>query len=168
MANEIVIEVFTKIDKAYKSVEVLDTFKSFSLERNYSKEDTFTLFLSVNENNLKTYTAEDDTFLLVNNQYWLFVDSVKSDDGKKLSIEGKSLLGLIKYRINQKIYDTQSAMVSKIIFDLINNNVVATDAKRKISVFNSIINQDTKSSKIAYQNSYGNILEEISSLLDEY
>lgn len=168
MANEIVIEVFKRLDNGYKSVEVLDTFKSFSLERNYSKEDTFTLILSVNENNLKTYTADNDTFLLINNKYWLFVDSIKSDDGKKLSIEGKSLLGLVKYRINQKIYDTQATMVSKIIFDLINNNAIGTDAKRKISVFNSIINQDTKSSKIAYQNSYGNVLEEISSLLDEY
>lgn len=168
MSNEIVIEVFKRIDNSYKSVAVLDTFKSFSLERNYSKEDTFTLILAVDESNIKTYTADNDTFLLINSKYWLFVDSVKSDDGKKLSIEGKSLLGLVKYRINQKIYDTQATMVSKIIFDLINNNTIGTDTKRKISVFNSIINQDTKSSKIAYQNSYGNVLEEVSSLLDEY
>lgn len=138
MANEIVIEVFKRQDKVYKSVEVLDIFKSFILERNYSKEDTFTLVLSVNENNLKTYTADDDTFLLVNNKYWLFVDSVKSEDGKKLSIEGKSLLGLVKYRINRKTYDTQSMIVSKIVFDLINNNAIATDAKRKGSVNNFV------------------------------
>ena len=162
------IEVFKRISSfTFKSVAQIDEFKSLRNSRFYYKKDQFVLVVSASKNHVKWLVP--DTVLLIGNAFY-YIDKVVSNGEKaeELTVSGKSLIGKMDKRIIWRTY-SKTARPEVICFEHLTNEVTnPSDAKRKINYLtvNAPINLTGLS--IQYQNSYGNVMEQIESLCETY
>ncbi|MDT2878129.1 siphovirus ReqiPepy6 Gp37-like family protein [Lactococcus lactis] len=160
------VEIFNRnLDYTYSSVGILDQLKSCIINWRAFNFDIFQLTLPLNSNAIP-YLKSDNIFSI--NDSYFYIDSISYDSKQSnlMTVKGKSLLGKATKRIVIPMYATNSAKPEKIMFDLINKNMIDTVMDRVIS-FVSIQNPpDFGLTAISYQNSYGNVAEEIASFAE--
>lgn len=165
--KDFTVEIFNRnLDFTYSSVGILDQFKSCIINWRAFNFDIFQLTLPLNSNAIP-YLKSDNIFSI--NDSYFYIDSISYDSKQSnlMTVKGKSLLGKAKKRIVIPMYATNSAKPEKIMFDLINKNMIDTVMDRMIS-FVSIQNPpDFGLTAISYQNSYGNVAEEVASFAEE-
>lgn len=165
--RDFTVEIFNRdLDFTYSSVGILDQFKSCIINWRAFNFDIFQLTLPLNSNAIP-YLKSDNIFSI--NDSYFYIDSISYDSKQSnlMTVKGKSLLGKATKRIVIPMYATNSAKPEKIMFDLINKNMIDTVMDRMIS-FVSIQNPpDFGLTAISYQNSYGNVAEEVASFAEE-
>ena len=164
--KDLTVEIFNRnLDYTYSSVGILDQLKSCIINWRAFNFDIFQLTLPLNSNAIP-YLKSDNIFSI--NDSYFYIDSISYDSKQSnlMTVKGKSLLGKATKRIVIPMYATNSAKPEKIMFDLINKNMIDTVVDRRIS-FVSIQNPpDFGLTAISYQNSYGNVAEEIASFAE--
>ena len=164
--RDLTVEIFNRnLDYTYSSVGILDQLKSCIINWRAFNFDIFQLTLPLNSNAIP-YLKSDNIFSI--NDSYFYIDSISYDSKQSnlMTVKGKSLLGKATKRIVIPMYATNSAKPEKIMFDLINKNMIDTVMDRVIS-FVSIQNPpDFGLTAISYQNSYGNVAEEIAAFAE--
>lgn len=164
--RDLTVEIFNRnLDFTYSSVGILDQLKSCIINWRAFNFDIFQLTLPLNSNAIP-YLKSDNIFSI--NDSYFYIDSISYDSKQSnlMTVKGKSLLGKATKRIVIPMYATNSAKPEKIMFDLINKNMIDTVMDRVIS-FVSIQNPpDFGLTAISYQNSYGNVAEEIAAFAE--
>lgn len=164
--RDLTVEIFNRnLDFTYSSVGILDQLKSCIINWRAFNFDIFQLTLPLNSNAIP-YLKSDNIFSI--NDSYFYIDSISYDSKQSnlMTVKGKSLLGKATKRIVIPMYATNSAKPEKIMFDLINKNMIDTVMDRMIS-FVSIQNPpDFGLTAISYQNSYGNVAEEIAAFAE--
>lgn len=166
--RDLTIEIFDRnSDYSYSSVDILDFYKSCIVSWRAFNFDTFQLSLPLNSNAIPY--LKSDNILSINDAYF-YVDSVSYDSKQSelMTVKGKSLLGKASKRIVIPTYSTNSAKPEKIIYELINRNLINVAANRKFPFLTIQNPSDFGITPFSYQNSYGNIAEEIASLAETY
>ncbi|EHQ8839933.1 siphovirus ReqiPepy6 Gp37-like family protein [Enterococcus faecalis] len=162
------VEIFRrKSGFQYESSSVLDIWKSLSITENYKKSNTFEAVLLIDY--MPEEMLKEETILLINNCFY-YIDSIICDDFSSglITISGKSLFGKTGKRIVYRIYN-QTKRPELICYDHLRNEVIApSDSKRKIDYLSVEQPPAITSSTISYQNSYGNVEEEIEGLCESY
>ena len=141
-------------------VEVLDIWKSMSVKENFKSANTFETVVLLKY--MPKELMDEDTVLLINNCFY-YIDSIICDDLSSglITISGKSLFAKSGKRIVYRIYN-QTKRPELICYDHLRNEVVSpSDAKRKINYLSVEQPPAITNSNISYQNSYGNVEEEI-------
>ena len=155
------VEVFRrKSGFDYESTAVLDIWKSMSVKENFKSANTFETVVLLKY--MPKELMDEDTVLLINNCFY-YIDSIICDDLSSglITISGKSLFAKSGKRIVYRIYN-QTKRPELICYDHLRNEVVSpSDAKRKISYLSVEQPPAITNSNISYQNSYGNVEEEI-------
>lgn len=164
--RDLTVEIFNRnLDYTYSSVGILDQLKSCIINWRAFNFDIFQLTLPLNSNAIP-YLKSDNIFSI--NDSYFYIDSISYDSKQSnlMTVKGKSLLGKATKRIVIPMYATNSAKPEKIMFDIINKNMIDTVMDRMIS-FVSIQNPpDFGLTAISYQNSYGNVAEEIAAFAE--
>jgi hypothetical protein len=161
------IEVFSRIGTTgfnYESTAIIDNFKSLMTGRYYYKTNNFSLThpLSVEA----VHLLVPDTILLINGCFYYIDNAVMADaTSGEFAIEGKSLLGKVEDRIIERNYNRQ-ARPEQIAYDHLTNEL--SGSKRNINYLNIKTPGNLTGGSIRYQNSYGDVLEEIESLALTY
>ncbi|WP_368552545.1 siphovirus ReqiPepy6 Gp37-like family protein [Enterococcus faecalis] len=162
------IEIFNrKKGFEYESSAVLDIWKSLSVTKNFKRANTFEAVVLLKH--MPKELMQEETILLINDCFY-YVDSIICDDLSSglITVSGKSLFGKVGDRIIYRIYN-QTKRPELICYDHLRNEVVApSDAKRKINYLSVEQPATITSSNISYQNSYGNVEEEIEALCESY
>lgn len=161
------IEVFSRIGQTgfqYESSAIIDTFKSLTNGRYYYKRNNFSMThpLSVEA----VHLLVPDTILLINGCFYYIDNAVMADaTSGEFTVEGKSLLSKAEGRIIDRNYNRQ-ARPELIAYEHLNNEV--SGSKRGISYLNVNAPDNLTGTTIRYQNSYGNVLDEVESLALTY
>ncbi|WP_445448942.1 siphovirus ReqiPepy6 Gp37-like family protein [Enterococcus faecalis] len=162
------IEVFRrKSNFTYESSAVLDIWKSLSVKENFKSANTFEAIVLLKY--IPRELLEEETVLLINNCFY-YIDTITCDDLSSglVTISGKSLFGKTNSRIIYRIYN-QTKRPELICYDHLKNEVVTpTDIKRKINYLTVDEPPIITTTAISYQNSYGNVEEEIEKLCESY
>ncbi|MCN73761.1 hypothetical protein DSO10_04495 [Listeria monocytogenes] len=164
------LELFTQNPKNqwhFISEKVFDGFKSLSVALNYYTYSTFELFVGLTPENIRLFVP--DTIIYMEGLYF-YVDSASVDDQAtaQMKVSGKSLLGKTTDRIVYRIYN-KTARPEQIVWDHLTNEVInPSDIKRKINYLKLNTVPNLGNSAIQYQNSYGNVAEEIETLCTSY
>ncbi|MCD5046576.1 siphovirus ReqiPepy6 Gp37-like family protein [Enterococcus faecalis] len=162
------VEVFRrKSGFDYESTAVLDIWKSMSVKENFKSANTFETVVLLKY--MPKELMDEDTVLLINNCFY-YIDSIICDDLSSglITISGKSLFAKSGKRIVYRIYN-QTKRPELICYDHLRNEVVSpSDAKRKINYLSVEQPPAITNSNISYQNSYGNVEEEIEGLCESY
>lgn len=162
------VEVFRrKSGFDYESTAVLDIWKSMSVKENFKSANTFETVVLLKY--MPKELMDEDTVLLINNCFY-YIDSIICDDLSSglITISGKSLFAKSGKRIVYRIYN-QTKRPELICYDHLRNEVVSpSDAKRKINYLSVEQPPAITNSNISYQNSYGNVEEEIERLCESY
>lgn len=169
--SQIDIEIFQRVGDFgfdFKSAALFDSSISLSINWNYNTTDDFVIKIPLISENVELFTT--DNILLLQGQFF-YIDRViveKDEDGF-ITVYGKSMASKMSSRIIDKTYMTDSKLPENIVFELINDNVVhSKDVKRNIDYLTLDKISTVTSEKIAYQKSYGNILEEVTALMNTY
>lgn len=164
------LEIFTQDAKNqwhFVSEKVFDGFKSLSVALNYYTYSTFELFVGLTPENIRLFVPE--TVIYMEGLYF-YVDSASVDDQAtaQMKVSGKSLLGKATDRIIYRMY-TKTASPEQIVWEHLNNEVIhPTDPKRKIHYLTLNPVSPLGNGSIRYQNSYGNVAEEVETLCTSY
>lgn len=164
--RELTIEIFDRnTDYSYSSVKILDFYKNCIVNWRAFNFDTFQLSLPL-QSNAVPYLKSDN--LLSINEVYFYIDSISynSKESNLITVKGKSLLGKATKRIVNPIYSTTSAKPERIVYDLINKNMIATGINRSFPFLSIQVPIDFGLDAISYQNSYGNVADEVNSLLE--
>lgn len=162
------IEVYKRIKGfEYESFAIFDTWKSLIVDWEYRTYSKFSMQVPIIETNVDMFIPET---ILVIKDVPFYVDDVYCDDVSQgvLTVAGKSLDAKLEDRI---IWTTYSAnkKAEDICSELIKREVISpADSKRKMSYLTIKPNASLTQSNIVYQNSYGNLLEEVSTLCNTY
>lgn len=158
------IEVFSPTDILYnyQSVDIIDTFKSLSETLNWFTENEFNLTLPMDKSLVKLMVPE--TCLLIDGTFY-YVDRATSDGREELIVSGSSLAQKAGKRIILTNWN-QQAKPEKIAFDLINRYAIG--GSNPISFLSLSALSEFSAASIRYQNSYGKVMEEVSSLAETY
>ncbi|AWN66947.1 hypothetical protein LL14B4_12605 [Lactococcus lactis subsp. lactis] len=167
MQNDLSIEIFERQSGfKYLSRGILDTFKSCIVVWNAYSFNTFQLTMPLIPTYLPYFIEEN---ILSIKDCYFYIDVVKFDSSQSnlITITGKSLLGKAKDRIIKSTYSVLNKKPEQIIYDLINNHVVTgAGASRSFNFLSIQQPDDLQTTALNYQNSYGKVSEEISSLAD--
>ena len=139
------VEVFRrKSGFDYESTAVLDIWKSMSVKENFKSANTFETVVLLKY--MPKELMDEDTVLLINNCFY-YIDSIICDDLSSglITISGKSLFAKSGKRIVYRIYNQTK------------RNYLSVEQPPAIT-----------NSNISYQNSYGNVEEEIEGLCESY
>lgn len=162
------IEVFRrKTGFNYDSSAVLDIWQSLRITENFKRANTFEAVVLLKH--MPQELLEEDTVLLINHCFY-YLDAIICDDLSSglVTISGKSLFGKTGKRIVYRIYN-QTKRPELICYDHLRNEVVAPiDIKRKINYLTVEYPPVITSATISYQNSYGNVEEEIVNFCESY
>lgn len=162
------VEVFTRISGVtYASASILDIWKSLSVTISYYTANSFAATILLTPENIKLFVP--DTLLLIDGCFY-YVDKVNCDNVQNgtFQVSGKSLFAKSSTRIVYRTY-TQTKRPELICYDHLRAEVVApTDNKRKIAYLDVAAPGTLTSGTIQYQNSYGEVQEEIETLCDTY
>lgn len=167
VALTIEIEVFSRVGSTgfnYASSAIIDTFKSLTNGRYYYKRNNFSMThpLSVEA----VHLLVPDTILLINGCFYYIDNAVMSDaTSGEFTVEGKSLLSKAGDRIIERNYIRQ-ARPEFIAYEHLINELSSN--KRRIEYLNVEAPSNLTGRSIQYQNSYGNVLDEIESLALTY
>lgn len=162
------IEVFKHVSNfTFKSVAQIDGFESLRNTRFYYKKDQFVLVVSSSKNHVEWLVPE--TVLLIGNTFYYVDKAISSgEQGEKLTVSGKSLIGKTDKRIIWRTY-SKTARPETICFEHLTNEVTnPSDTKRKINYLTVDSPMNLTGLSIQYQNSYGNVMEQIESLCETY
>ena len=165
--RNLTVEIFNmNSDYTHSSVGILEQYKSCMINWRAFNFDTFQLSLPLNSNAIP-YLKSDNIFSI--NDSYFYIDSISYDSKQSnlMTVKGKSLLGKATKRIVIPVYATNSAKPEKIMFDLINKNMVDTVTGRVIPLISIRTPPDFGLAAISYQNSYGNVAKEVAALADE-
>lgn len=164
------LEIFTQDQKEqwlFRSEKVFDGFKSLTVFLNHYTYSEFELFVGLTNAHVRMFVP--DTVLYMEGMYF-YIDYAAVDDQStaQLKVAGKSLLGKASNRIVQRIYN-KTARPEQIVRDHLNQELInPTDAKRKIRYLTLNPITDLGHAPIQYQNSYGNVAEEMETLCTSY
>ncbi|EPI03293.1 hypothetical protein D920_00306 [Enterococcus faecalis 13-SD-W-01] len=164
------LEIFTQDTEnqwLFESEKIFDGFKSLTVNLNYYTYSDFELFVGLRNEHIRMFIPE--TVIYMEGLYF-YVDNATVDDQStaQLKVTGKSLLGKANDRIVYRIYN-KTARPEQIAWDHINNEMVnPSDAKRKIQYLKLDSVPNLGNASIQYQNSYGNVAEELETLCTSY
>lgn len=164
------LEIFTQDQDNqwnFESEKIFDGFKSLAVTLNYYTYSTFELFVGLTPENIKMFVPE--TVIYMEGLYF-YVDAAGVDDQAtaQMKVTGKSLLGKVRDRIVYRIYN-KTARPEQVVWDHLNNEAInPSDTKRKIQYLKLDALSDLGNKAIQYQNSYGNVAEEIETLCTSY
>ncbi|WP_165005994.1 MULTISPECIES: siphovirus ReqiPepy6 Gp37-like family protein [unclassified Enterococcus] len=164
------LEIFTQDSQDqwhFESEKVFDGFKSLTINLNYYTYSDFELFVGLKNEHIRMFVP--DTVIYMEGLYF-YVDNAAVDDQStmQLKVSGKSLLGKANDRIVQRLYN-KTARPEQIVWDHLNAEVVnPSDTKRRIQYLKLDAAPNLGNSSIQYQNSYGNVAEEIETLCTSY
>lgn len=161
------IEVFSRIGNSgfnYESTAIIDSFNSLMNGRYYYKHNNFSMThpLSVEA----VHLLIPDTILLINECFY-YIDNAYMDDATngEFTIGGHSLMGKVEARVIERNYNRQ-ARPELIAYDHLNNEL--NNSKRKLNYLTIKSPGNLTGSSIQYQNSYGEVLEEVENLALTY
>ncbi|WP_187387589.1 siphovirus ReqiPepy6 Gp37-like family protein [Weissella muntiaci] len=170
--EQIDIEVFNRVGDSgfnFESAALFDSAISLTINWNYRNFDDFTLKVPLTKENIQLFKAEN--ILLLKGQFF-FIDRtiVEKDDDGFATVSGKSIAAKLDTRIIMNTYSTDSRLVERVVADLIQQHAVnPSDEKRKLAYLTLSDNIDgIVGENIAYQKTYGDVLEEITTLMTTY
>ena len=152
-------------DKDLNYIDHLDTFSSLMWIRRFHTTGSFELHCSVNNHSINT--------LIRNNLIWKqdskevgIVEyrnlSIDEEGRETLKVMGRFFTSVLDRRILYTTEQYTNKQVEVIMRNMVNNNCINTDAKRKLPIILGSLNNFPE--RIDYQKSYGNLLEELSIL----
>lgn len=157
------IEVFRQIGNTYdyESVDIIDSFKSLIETLNFFTTNTFNLKVPISNKVIQLLIP--DTCLLIDGCFY-YIDFVKNDedDNGLLDVKGKSLGRKANGRIVKTNWN-QTGKPGQIAFNLLDTYVVDSVEYLSLAPLPEI-----SAESIRYQNSYGDVLEEIVNLCETY
>lgn len=168
LKKDLTLEIFSRdAQDSYHSVGLLDQFKSCIVNWRAFNFDTFQVSLPLNSNAIP-YLKLNNIFSI--NETYFYIDALNYDSKQSnlMEVKGKSLLGKATKRIVYPTYSTNSSKPEKIMFDLINKNMINTAKERMFPYLTIETVNDFGYSPISYQNSYSQVAEEISALAERY
>ncbi|KRM79468.1 hypothetical protein FC84_GL001648 [Lapidilactobacillus dextrinicus DSM 20335] len=164
------LEIFTQ-DKTdqwkFMSEKVFDGFKSLQISLNYYTYSTFELHVGLINEHIRMFIP--DTVIYMEGMYFYIDNAIVDDQATaQLKVTGNSLLGKTADRIIMRNYN-RSARPEQIVWDHLNNEVVnPSDTKRKIEYLKLSGSPNLGTDTIQYQNSYGTVSEELTTLCTSY
>lgn len=162
------IEVFRRRSAIqYESYDILDAFTSLIVNERFIKENDFAIKLPLAKRFVSLLVP--DTVLFIDGCYY-YIDDAHCDDAnsKIWDVSGRSLYGKAETRIINRIYN-KTRRPELICYDHLNNELVApSDTRRRVDYLKVIQPGALTATNIQYQNSYGNVYEEITTLCDTY
>ena len=164
------LEIFTQDSKNqwhFESEKVFDGFKSLTVSLNYYTYSDFELYVGLKNEHIRMFVP--DTVIYMEGLYF-YVDNAAVDDQStaQLKVTGKSLQGKSKDRIVYRIYN-KTASPEQIVWDHLNSELInPTDIKRKNQYLKLDNVPNLGNQSIQYQNSYGNVAEEVETLCTSY
>lgn len=167
--NNLEIEVYKRPNNTgfnYQNISVFDEVITLSIKWNYRDFSTFEMRVPLSDKNIKLF--EVDTVLDLQGTFF-FIDSVKMDkleDGY-ITISGKSLLAKAMLRIVNGKYKTTDTPAN-IAFNLLKNNVIAPSNEKRRVKYLTLNKPSIKQKNISYQNSHGNVFEQVTKMLETY
>ena len=164
--HDLSIEIFDRqTGFNFLSHGIIDDFKSCIVNWNAYSFNTFQLTLSVATDYL-LYFRENNIFSI--SDCYFYIDNIKYDSTQSelMTITGKSLFGKGYKRIVMPPYSTNSAKPEKIIYDLIDKTMITTSSDNKLPYLAVQSPPDYGLVALSYQNSYGTVSDEITSLAD--
>ena len=161
------IEVFDRTSgETYQSVQLISDFESLLVTERYYKPNSFTLTVSITPDNV-AYLVPDNCLLI--DGIFYYIDKAGSDSANEsmLKVEGASLAALLKRRVIFENY-ARTGSPRVVAEELIARHATnPTNMARKMGLLT--LGASTVSlSNIQYQNSYGVVLDEITTLCETY
>jgi hypothetical protein len=164
--------LYTRIegDDDFELLALVDDLISLRVNQYYYSYDTFTLLVPLTKDNISRFQAE--RLLLIDHEYF-YIDHIEATEAESvITVEGKSLLAKASNRIvtnNLSITNTPNYIVSKLLTDNI-AKLVGSSANnvRWFPYLRVRPNTVTGLSSIQFQDSYGNVMEDISMLAETY
>ncbi|MGL5718841.1 MAG: siphovirus ReqiPepy6 Gp37-like family protein [Paraclostridium sp.] len=146
-------------------IEIIDNFSSFRYKQKYYNLGECELHIAFSYKTLEVLKIDNIIYLDNKNSFIIHTIQInRNNDGSEtIQVLGKNLISLLDRRINYKQIIEKNVSANNVIIRLLNENVISpTDAKRKID--NIVIGSLATASNIDYQNTYGNVLEELYSI----
>lgn len=154
-----------RIEDTYSIVSIIDEFKSLRWQREYYQPGSFELKLNYKKGLLKEF-KKDDILVLREEEYGYIETIQKTDD--EIVIKGRKLSNFLARRINLGTLDLKKTTADICIYRLAQQNASdSLGSNRGIPRFlvsGSLLNG---LKTIDYQNSYGNLIKEMTSLAKE-
>lgn len=167
MYKDLSIEIFERQEGFnYCSRGILDTLKSCIVVWKAYSFNTFQLMVPVIPSHLPYFVK--DNILAINDCYF-YIEVVKFDNSQSnfINITGRSLLGKGKDRHIISTYSVLNKKPEIIIYEIINKHLVGgAGSKRSFDYLTIQVPADLQTVPINFQNSYGKVIDEISSLAD--
>lgn len=155
-------------NQALICIGVIDTFETLIWRRRFFTADDFELYIPLNlenlsllkEGNIVVHRRETGSLNGVIHTITLTTDSSGKDS---ITVKGMSLLGYLKYRINWGIINFKGSPVD-LMREMVTKNAISPQDEKRI-IPNLILGSQLNCADIIiYQNSYGNILEELEAI----
>lgn len=169
--EELEIEVYERVGNAgfkFQMTTVYETISSLRVNWRYQSFDTFTMRVPLDFLSISIFKV--DNLVLIQDEFF-YVDKalVDKDTDKYMTVSGKSLVAKAMMRIIERTYQVASKEPERIAFDLLSANVSNANAQRKIHYIRTQSAQKTfTGKKTDFQNTYGNVFEQIETLMLAY
>lgn len=169
--EELEIEVYERIGSSgfkFQMTTVYETISSLRVNWRYQSFDTFTMRVPLDLLSISIFKV--DNLVLIQDEFF-YIDKaiVGKDTDKYMTVSGKSLVAKAMMRIIERTYQTASREPERIAYDLLSSNVTNANYLRKMHYLRTQQTQKTfTGQKTDFQNSYGNVFEQIETLMLGY
>ena len=149
-------------NKDLELISIIDTFSSFRFNQKFYDIGECELHLPFSLEFLEALTIDNIIYINKENAFIIHTrEIIRDTDGAEwLVIYGKSLIDILSRRINYNQVIEKNKSGNEVVKRLINENIISPSDKKRI-IDNLVIGNLVEVDKINYQNTYGNILEEL-------
>ena len=152
-------------DRDLNYIDNIDMFTSLIWIRRYYTAGKFELHCPVTEHNIKTLVRNNIVSIQGSEEVGIVEYrnlSIDEEGREILKVMGRFFTSVLDRRILYTTEQYTNKQVEVIMRNMVNNNCINTDAKRKLPIILGSLNNFPE--RIDYQKSYGNLLEELSIL----
>lgn len=152
-------------DRDLNFIDTIDRFTSLQWVRRYYNTGKFELHCPVTSHNVQTLIRDNIVWIKGSNEVGIIEYrnlSVDSQGQENIKINGRFYTSVLDRRIMYNTEQYTNKEVELIMRSIVDKNCINTVAERKLLIQLGRLNNFTE--KINYQKSYGNVLEEVSTL----
>jgi hypothetical protein len=143
-------------------IYIIDTFKSFRFNHKFYNLGECELHLPFSIEALEALKIDNIIYVDKRNSFIIHTrEIIRDNDGAEwIVIHGKSLIEILSRRINYNQVIIKNKEGNEVVKRLLNENIINPSNKNR-TIDNLIIGELVEVDKINYQDTYGNILEEL-------
>ena len=152
-------------DENLNYIDEIDKFTSLQWVRKYHECGTFELHCPVTEHNIKTLVRGNLIWFKGNNEVGIIEYrnlTVNQTGEEELKLVGRFYTSILARRIIRTTENHQNKLVEVIMRGTVDKNCITTIDSRKLPISLGELNNFTE--KLDYQNTYGDLLEELTKL----